>query len=167
MPHNSFEMAQSTVNERLDFLIKSLNMSARAFSAAIGMPDSNTRNYLNKGTKLNSDYLESISSHFSHVNLSWLITGIGEPFLEGSEEAVNVSVKKNKGQTVGVNNGTVAQNSYTIADCEKERDIYKAERDSLAKEVGLLRDQLAMKDQLIAAKDEMLTLLRGGHNRPN
>lgn len=57
--------------------------------------------------------------------------------------------------------------NYTIADCEKERDAYKDQ-------VEQLRSQLADKERLIASlegaiasKEEIISLLRGGYNRPN
>ncbi|WP_052733004.1 ion transporter [Hymenobacter terrenus] len=52
------------------------------------------------------------------------------------------------------------QHALELTDIDKERD-------SLKLEINLLRNQLAMKDQLIAAKDETISLLRGGYNRPN
>ena len=159
-------MTQVTVNERLNFLINELKMSARAFSAAIGMPDSNTRNYLTKGTKLNSEYLESIASHFSHVDLNWLLTGKGEPFLPNpahSSDSHNISTKNFQGNVAGTNHGNMSQlvsANATLPDCEKELDASR-------REIELLRRQLLMAEALIAAKDETLALLRGSHNRPN
>jgi len=173
MPENSSKSAQTSINERLNFLIKSLNLSARAFSAVLGVPDSNTRNYLSKGTKLNSDYLESIASHFSHVNLSWLISGIGEPFVgEPSlpSRTSSTRIKNNQGQigqVIGTNHGTATQNSYSVVDCEKERDAYKTERDLARAELAGLRQQLEMAQALIEAHKETISLLRGGYNRPN
>jgi hypothetical protein len=155
-------MPQETINQRLNFLIKSLGLSIRAFSAALGVSDTNTRNYLSKGTKPNSDYLASVLRHFDRVNPAWLIVGQGEPFLSGpsaSDEPLIAYQKNNPGQATG--------RSYSITDCEKERDTYKAERDLARQEAQSLREQLAMKDQLIAAKDEMLSLLRNGFNRSN
>jgi hypothetical protein len=125
----------------------------------LGVPDSNTRNYLSKGTKLNSDYLESISSHFSHVNLSWLITGAGEPFLPGTEPTQNISTTKGKGNIVGQTIGTAIGN-ITLDDCRRELI-------SSQKELEHLKQQLELKDALLAAKEEMLTLLRSRNNRPN
>ncbi|MDO7851594.1 hypothetical protein [Hymenobacter convexus] len=81
-------------------------------------------------------------------------------------EAAAINQSQVTGIAVGVNNG-VAAHTYTMADCEKERDDARAERDALKKENELLRQQLAMQTELIAAKDETLALLRGGHNRPN
>ena len=70
------------------------------------------------------------------------------------------------GIAVGINHG-VAAHTYTMADCQKDRDEALAKCEVLQKENELLRQQLAMQTELIAAKDETLALLRGGHNRPN
>lgn len=35
------------------------------------------------------------------------------------------------------------------------------------REIALLREQLAMKDKVIAAKEETLDLIKSGFNRPN
>jgi hypothetical protein len=163
-------MPQETINQRLNFLIKSLGLSIRAFSAILGVSDTNTRNYLTKGTKPNSDYLASVLRHFDRINPAWLILGQGEPFLSGpstSDEPLIAYQKNNSGQRNPSSSGQTANRSFGIADCEKERDTYKAERDLARQEAQSLREQLAMKDQLIAAKDEMLSLLRTGFSRPN
>jgi hypothetical protein len=69
---------------------------------------------------------------------------------------------------VGVNHGTANQNTnYNPLDCERERDSYKLLLDKAQSENQSLRDQLARADALVAAKDEMLDLLRNGFNRPN
>jgi len=137
---NTLKSAQVTVNDRLKFLINSLNLSVRAFSTTLGVPDTNTRNYLDKGTKLNSDYLERIAHHFKNINLIWLITGEGEPFLPGTAPDPNLSIKKVKGNVVGTNHGTITHT--TLPDCEK--DLAAAR-----KEIELLNSHLAEKERTI------------------
>ncbi|MBO3270785.1 helix-turn-helix domain-containing protein [Hymenobacter defluvii] len=164
---NATNMTQETINQRLNFLIENLGLSIRAFSATLGVSDTNTRNYLAKGTKPNSDYLESILRHFSRVNPTWLLLGEGEPFKDdGAAPPTQTSVSGKK-NAVNIAGGKATQNNYSIADCEKERDGYKAERDVARAEVASLRQQLELAQALVAAKEEMLVLLRGGHNRPN
>lgn len=107
-----------------------------------------------------ADYLEKVLKHFESINPVWFLTGEGEPFISGSSNPQTLEAITGRKPSVSTTGGKGTHSNYSISDCEKERDIYKAERDSLTKEVGLLRDQLAMKDQLIAVKDEMLTLLR-------
>lgn len=165
MPKDSSNLTQLSINERLNLLIKALDMSARAFSAKLGVPDSNTRNYLSKGTKLNADYLERIAIHFKDVSLNWLITGEGAPFL-GTPPipgvlALTTATKTRKSVNVaGPNHGTATQNNYGITDCEKERDTYRAERDGALKVIELLHAQLATKDKVIEAKDQYIQLLK-------
>ena len=162
-------MTQETINQRLNFLIETLGLSIRAFSAALGVSDTNTRNYLTKGTKPNSDYLESVLRHFNRINPTWLLLGEGEPFKEGSapnQNQTNISGKKNNVAVTG-GNGKTIQNNYNLADCEKERDSLRAERDSLLMQVELLNGQLQMQKTIIEGKDQMLDLLKGGFNRPN
>lgn len=151
-------MTQTTVNERLKFLITELNLSARAFSAAIGMPDSNTRNYLSKGTKLNSEYIESIALHFSHVNLNWLITGNGAPFLaevEGASSTTSIDVKKNRGNVIGTNQGDLTQSIGSYP-----QDVWK-----ISNPHGTIAAMEALIEQLksqLADKERIIQLLEKG-----
>jgi hypothetical protein len=132
-------------------------MSVRAFSAVLDTPASTTRNYLDKGTKPSTDYIERIAEHFDTVNIHWLITGQGGPFLNSQQGSVT--------QT-GTFNQAGTKNKQTNSNSSQEGKA-NAALESANKEIALLREQLAMKDQLLAAKDEMLALLRGGYNRPN
>lgn len=142
-------------------------MSSRAFSAKLEVSDANTRNYLDRGSKPNSDYLEKVIRNFESVNPTWLLLGEGEIFLPSTSptHSTTITANKDKGHTGGHN--TVTNNSLTLEDCHRELMISQ-------KQVELLQEQLAgkdviieAKDALIAAKEEMLVLLRGGHNRPN
>ena len=82
-------------------------------------------------------------------------------------EARNITtntVTQNGANSIGNMHGDA---HYTITDCEKERDAYK-------EQVEQLRSQLADKERLIASlegtiasKEEIISLLRGGYNRPN
>jgi hypothetical protein len=160
-------MPQETINQRLNFLIENLGLSIRAFSATLGVSDTNTRNYLTKGTKPNSDYLESVLRHFSRINPTWLLLGEGEPFKEGStptQNQTNISGKKNNVAVANGKNGTATTNNYTLADCEKERDGLRTQLEHAQREIELLTGQLQMQKTIIEGKDQMLDLLRGGYN---
>jgi transcriptional regulator with XRE-family HTH domain len=142
---------QSSINERLNFLIKSLNMSARAFSTKLGVSDSNTRNYLSKNTKPSSDYLESIAVHFSHVSLNWLITGQGEPFLSDSPPTLvhedNATYAKGKNFSQNLNSGI---NTGQVGNSTRKSQAADADRQAaLERENELLRAQLADKERTI------------------
>lgn len=143
-------------------------MSARDFSRAVGVPDNNTQNYLEpRFAQPKADYLEKVVLHFKSVNPAWLLAGQGEPFLADTQDSITQTGKINQAgsrnkQTVTNNKVGFQANTSAVQDTQSSAAL-----ESANKEIALLREQLAMKDQLIAAKEEMLTLLRGSHNRPN
>lgn len=160
---------QTTIAERLTFLIEHYNMSVRAFSSAIGATDTNTRNYIDRGSKPNSEYLEKLLRRFNDINPSWLLLGEGEPFNgETPNTSVAITNKKNKGP---VQNNTGDHNNITnnvkLEACERDLLAMKKEAAAYQREIELLKGQLETKDNLIASKDELLNFLRGGFNRPN
>lgn len=142
-------------------------MSARAFSAAIGVPDSNTRNYLSKGTKLNADYLESIVSHFSNVNLNWLVTGQGELFTGEMPPVTNTTTTRIKKVTGGAVHSGNGNQLITLEACQQELEQTRRTAAELQKENEHLKAQLQTKDALIASKEETIDLLKAAFNRPN
>jgi transcriptional regulator with XRE-family HTH domain len=150
---------ENTVNERLKILMNALHMNAEAFGKVLGVSGSTVRNYFDEGRKSKPGYevLEKLYRSFENINLLWLFGDPGEPLLPKSGEASGPRGINQKnisgGQAIGVNHGTATQNQYSIADCEKERDAYKAERDKALAENELLR-------QLLTAKDETIALLR-------
>lgn len=144
-------MSKGAINQRLKFLVDSLSTSVRAFSEAIGDSSSNTNNYIgSRQTEPKPEYLAKVINHFSEVDAHWLLTGTGEPFKEGGsvrQNQTNISGKKNSVNVAG-NHGT-ATNNYSISDCEKERDGYRAERDCYKLQAELLASQLADKERTI------------------
>jgi hypothetical protein len=156
-------MSQTPVGQRLKILIESLNMDVRTFSQALDVAETTTRNYLNRGTKPGTEYLEKISNSFSVANMHWLITGNGEPLLGGSSQVSHI--KNNYGNSVGSNNkgGTVTQHHGEVTNTD-ERDTKLALAE---KEIQHLREQLAAKDALLASKDETIAVLKSAFNRPN
>lgn len=154
---------QTTINQRLKFILDNLGMSARSFSRAIGVADNNTQNYLGDTPALpKADYLEKVVLHFKSINPTWLLTGEGEPFIgDAPTPPVSISNKKNRGP-VQNNTGShnTINNNILLENCQ--RDLAAA-----TKEVELLRQQLTMAQALLEAKEETLSLLRAGHNRPN
>ena len=158
---------QQTINERLKILIGALNISARAFSAQLEVPESNTRNYLDKSTKLNSDYLERIALHFKSVNLSWLITGEGSIFTGEVPQVTNTATTRIKKVSGGAVNSGTGNQVITLEGCQQELEQTKRTVADLQKENAFLRAQLDAKDALIASKEETLTVLKAAFNRPN
>jgi hypothetical protein len=162
---------QHPINERLIFLLKSFQLSARAFSETIGEKPTITQNYVGTRNSMpGADYLEKVMKRFDSINPVWLLTGEGEPFKEGSaptQNQTNISGKKNTVAVAGTNNGTATTNNYNLADCEKERDTLRIQFDNAQREIELLTGQLQTKDALIASKEETIELLKSAFNRPN
>lgn len=161
-------MLQETINERIKFLIEALGMSVRGFSLEIGSSDTNTRNYLDRGSKPGADYLERIVRRFDAVNGTWLLTGLGEPFLTSHptmHNENNASVKKTKGN-VQANSGQTV-NNITIQDCEKDLAICRTKLEGAENEIKLLRQQLEIQSSLVTSKDETISALRESLGRPN
>ena len=138
-------MAQGSINQRLKILIESLDLSTRGFSKAIGVSDTNTRNYLDRGSKPNSDYLEKIMRRFERVNSQWLLLGQGEMFLSSSEPA-SFQQKNSGGNNIGQNTGTgtVTQTHNRDTSSELQQQL-----DAARREIELLKSQLGDKDRII------------------
>jgi hypothetical protein len=160
---------QYSINERIKFIIDKLGMSVRGFSAELGVSDTNTRNYIDRGSKPNSDYLQKVLRRFDSINPTWLLLGDGEPFIgEALSPPVSITNKKNKGP---VQNNTGDHNTITnnlkLEDCQRDLASMQKEAAAYQREIELLKGQLEAKDNLIASKDELLNFLRSGFNRPN
>ncbi|MVN77716.1 helix-turn-helix domain-containing protein [Hymenobacter sp. HMF4947] len=161
-------MSETTINQRLNFLLKELGMKAGSFARALELSETTVRNYIDRTAKPSSEVLEKISNTFRQVNLVWLITGREEPFIsddEGSVTQTNISGDRNN--VASGKNGKAIQKNDGLSDCEKERDILKAQLDKTQQQVEHLQAQLATKDALIASKEETIDLLKAAFNRPN
>lgn len=146
-------MTEVTINERLKFLIERYGLSVRAFSTAIGATDTNTRNYIDRGSKPNAEYLGKLLKRFSDINPTWLLLGEGEPFLAGGTPTTTNTTHINNNSGIGINTGTV-----TLEACQRELEAMKRDAVSYQREIELLKGQLE-------DKNEIITLLRG-YNRP-
>ena len=163
-------MEQSTINQRLKFLLDSFKLSARAFSEVIGESATNTQNYVGaRNAEPRAGYIQKVLDHFSSVNAQWLMTGRGAPFLPDSDQANEpfIIYQKNK-SSVGTNHGSISHTGQnSSAALEQEVTGLRIQVEALQQQLATTKALLAAKDDIIAAKEEMLTLLRGQHNRPN
>jgi hypothetical protein len=80
-----------SINQRLNFLIETLKMNINSFSKLIGVNEGTTRNYIDRGSKPGSEYLEKVARSVEGLNTNWLLTGEGEPFKgEGVKPAMTI-----------------------------------------------------------------------------
>jgi phage repressor protein C with HTH and peptisase S24 domain len=74
-------MPETPIGQRLKVPIDSLKLNVRTFSQRIDVVETTARNYLNRGTKPGTEYLEEVYNAFNEANMHWLFTGNGEPLL--------------------------------------------------------------------------------------
>lgn len=86
-------MSETTINQRLNFLLNALGMKAGPFSRALGVSETTVRNYVDRTSKPSSEILEKIVNTFKQVNLVWLVTGEGEPFLQEAGESAQPHIR--------------------------------------------------------------------------
>jgi transcriptional regulator with XRE-family HTH domain len=154
-------MSQDTIGQRIKFLIDSLNISVRKFAQALDVAETNIRNYIDKGSKPSSEALEKIARAFPQANLVWLVTGQGEPFLiqPGNLDRLGINNQKNiTGNAIGTNHGTAHQQHGAGLTSNEV---------ALLQKIEYLEAQLVMKDQVIAAMQESIDLLKAAYGRPN
>ncbi|WP_210516448.1 helix-turn-helix domain-containing protein [Hymenobacter terricola] len=154
-------MEQVPIGQRLKILIQALGLKVRTFAQALNVSETTVRNYLDRGSKPSSDFLESIIIHFEKTNPVFLLTGNGQPLLGIIDTGVapfTTSTKNNSGNSIGVNHGKASQQQGTGPTSSEQ---------VLLKEIEHLKAQLVMKDQVIASKDETIDLLKAAYGRPN
>ncbi|WBA42951.1 hypothetical protein [Hymenobacter canadensis] len=117
-------MSEETVSQRIKFLIESLRMNPRSFSIRYGVNEGTTRNYIDRGSIPNAEYIATLVRSIDNLNPAWLLLGKGEMFLTGAGEVQLVDVKR----------------PDDVADFEKE---------ALRKENELLRSQVQDKERII------------------
>lgn len=152
-------MAEDSINERLKFLIEKYGLSVRAFSAAIGATDTNTRNYIDRGSKPNAEYLGKLLKRFNDINPTWLLLGEGEPFRPGTTPPLPVPTTAHLPTNPGTSSGAATQ-PLTLEACQRELEATRRDAAGYQREIELLKGQMA-------DKNEIITLLRGGSHRPN
>jgi hypothetical protein len=159
-------MEETTINQRLKYLIDILGLKVSAFSRQLGVSETSTRNYTDRSTKPGAEYLEKVANHFKQVNMSWLLTGNGEPLLPATAGPglVGTQAQNISGNSIGLNFGTNTQMGATN---DVDLPTCKAQVAQLQLEVQNLREQLQRADALAASKDETISLLRASYRNPN
>ncbi len=133
-------------------MIDRLSPSAKAFSEAIGESPTNTHNYVSaRNAEPRANYLAKVIFHFANVNARWLLTGQGGPFTSEVAEPASIyqNVKKNSGNVLGSNHGSITMHYTTLADCEQDLKTIQERYAQLETQVDLLTSQLVDKERII------------------
>jgi len=83
---------QNSVQNRLKFLIDSLKINIKEFSIKTGIPYRTIQDYLLGKRMPGGENLQKICTHLG-INLNWLLTGEGEPFLKKEEKPLIAAEK--------------------------------------------------------------------------
>lgn len=76
-------------NIRLKNLIKALNLNQISFANSLGMAQPNISRMISGEGRVSIEVLNRISDTYKQVNLHWLLTGVGEMFLEEMPDKIS------------------------------------------------------------------------------
>jgi transcriptional regulator with XRE-family HTH domain len=79
------EQNQIEQNIRLRKLLKVLKINQSDFGKSLGMTQSNISRMTSGGNKVSVEVLNRMADKYQQVNLHWLLTGVGEMFLNTVE----------------------------------------------------------------------------------
>jgi transcriptional regulator with XRE-family HTH domain len=137
------KVEETTINQRLKFLIEKLNLTAKAFSERIGESPTTTHNYVSaRNAEPRATYLAKTVSHFADLDARWLLTGQGEPFLSNAPTEASNTSSHNKKISRSFLTGNVGR------DVIQNQGALGNEQ-ALKREIELLQGQLADKERTI------------------
>lgn len=147
-------MNQTTINQRIKILIDELGLNIGTFSRALDVGETNVRNYISRGSKPSSDFLEKVARHFERVNITWLLTGVGSVFSDevADQAATHQKISNLSGINIGRNYGTATQQHATKEDCEKEVVQLRAQVVSLQGQLQDKQDIIDLQKQLLNSR---------------
>jgi len=77
------EQIQIEQSIRLRVLIKALNLNQSTFAKSLGMTQPNINRMVSGTGKISVEVLHRIAETHTHINLHWLLTGVGDMYLDG------------------------------------------------------------------------------------
>lgn len=132
------------MHERLIFVRKNNNLSRKALSELIDVPQRTIENYEKGERKPSIEYLEKINHQFG-VDFTWLITGQGEPF---ADQQPNTAVSNDELQQLRTENANLKKSIQILAsghDIPRTTDSDLEDVRKLREEVNALKSRLDSK----------------------
>lgn len=130
------------IKERIQLLIKGLNISGRAFSLSIGQSDSWSRTI---GKTIGADVIGNILLRYPEVNVHWLITGNGDMFSSNDENTAS-----DKATPYYLNNNYKELYEEVRKDNKDLREENKKLRDALLEQMNKNQELIIENSQLKA-----------------
>ena len=81
-------MPEETMNERLKALIKVVSKSPSDFAKSLGMSPGRINNITSGRNNFNYEFVKKVVEIYRNVNLTWLLIGEGNMFLDGDNNLV-------------------------------------------------------------------------------
>lgn len=130
------------IKERIYLLIKELDMSARAFCKSIGQSEGWAKNI---GKGIGTDVVNNILLTYPQVNMTWLVTGEGEMFIDPEQ-----SIASDNHSTYYINNNYKEMYEEVRIDNKDLRDENRKLRESLLEEMHKNQSLIIENSQLKA-----------------
>lgn len=174
---------EDSVLQRIRKIIKTLKISDRKFAETTGLPQTTISSLFKRGNEPNTSIVLAIVKAYPNLNTEWLITGEGSMFkdpkhsnifgpirgdrnmtgnkIQGNVEFgnnINVSLPETGTQKIIKPDGSVELISADSSNLELENA--KKEIEELRLTISHLKDNMSVKDELIASLKETIDLLK-------
>jgi len=107
------EHSQIEQSIRLRMLIKALNLNQSTFAKSLGMTQPNISRMVSGDGKISVEVLHRIAKTYTQLNLHWLLTGVGDMYVDEKSLRENDS-------SVGTGRGQLEELEERIARLEEQ-----------------------------------------------
>ena len=157
------------ISKRVRQLIKiETNGSVRAFAKKLNISQQKLNRIFNLDKKtgnyptISLDVIMSITNIFVSINPEWLLTGNGD--MTKRTNAKNTTKTSYTGNNINgsvkINTGNTKKTTHKQTESIQTNNTLQQENDKLQTKITYLQDQLKSKEELIAAKNETIEILR-------
>ena len=167
-----------SVKDRIMHIIAHYNLSVKKFAEMLGMPQTTVNGYVTGVREPKMDFAIAVINHFENISAEWFMRGQGDmfknsPSISSSNQGAGNKIEYNH---IGIGNSVNAN----ISDSSSQKTIYPtgkvevadpdhtesalpnedSEKQLLKAEIAHLRENMAIKDELIISLRETIELLR-------
>jgi hypothetical protein len=128
-----------SVTQRLEQYLKSKNISLNSFDKQLGLGNGYIGKQIKKNASIGSEILQKIIAHFPDLNPLWLLLGKGNMIIEDEIKLPD---------QYSTSTSTLDLIDSSEADDVKKKNMYRRLALNLQKENELLREELAIRNDL-------------------
>lgn len=137
---------QSTITERITYLIGALKENTNSFSNKIGVSQSTVATALKRNKGVNSDLIEKITIAYPIVNVDWLLTGQGEML-----KSTSVNNSRNVHNTGKISGGVMTGDNNAPIDASITSDSKQR--------ILLLEEKVQHLEEMLKEKERFIQVL--------